>query len=58
MRYHGGVRVQEIARRLARSVSGVSVQLFTLRKRLRECVRRKLAQGEAGAEPTVDYGPA
>jgi RNA polymerase sigma-70 factor (ECF subfamily) len=58
MRYNHGLRVQEIARRLARSVSAVSVQLFTLRKALRGCVRRKLAQSEAGIGVDIDYGPA
>jgi RNA polymerase sigma-70 factor (ECF subfamily) len=42
-RYGDGIRVDAIARRLGRSASAVSVQLFGLRKVLRDCVTGKLA---------------
>jgi RNA polymerase sigma factor (sigma-70 family) len=43
MRYRDGLQVKVIAARLGRSVTAVSVQLFELRKLLRECVARKRA---------------
>ena len=42
-RYGEGIRVDAIARQLGRSASAVSVQLFGLRKVLRDCVADKLA---------------
>lgn len=50
-RYGEGERVQGIAERLGRSASAVSVQLFGLRKILRECVSRKM--GELENAPTA-----
>jgi RNA polymerase sigma-70 factor (ECF subfamily) len=41
MRYREGLQVKVIAARLGRSVTAVSVQLFEIRKLLRECVARK-----------------
>ena len=44
-RYRDGDAVQAIAARHGRTVSGVSVALFRVRKALLECVRRKAAEG-------------
>jgi RNA polymerase sigma-70 factor, ECF subfamily len=43
-RYDEGLRVESIAQRLGRSASAVSVQLFGLRKVLRDCVANKMTQ--------------
>jgi RNA polymerase sigma-70 factor (ECF subfamily) len=43
-RYGEGLRVTAIAQRLGRTASAVSVQLFGLRKMLRDCVADKLAR--------------
>jgi DNA-directed RNA polymerase specialized sigma24 family protein len=56
-RYGEGVRVQVIAERLARSPSAISVQLFGLRKILRECVSRKMGQPQTAASES-SYGTA
>ena len=58
MRYREGLRVDMIARQLARSASAISVQLFAVRKLLRDCVRRKLAHADIGIEPDTPHGPA
>jgi RNA polymerase sigma-70 factor (ECF subfamily) len=47
MRYRDGLQVKIIAERLGRSVTAVSVQLFGLRKQLRDCVARKRAHATA-----------
>jgi RNA polymerase sigma factor (sigma-70 family) len=49
MRYREGLQVKVIAGRLGRSVTAVSVQLFEIRKLLRECVARKRAHAKANA---------
>jgi RNA polymerase sigma-70 factor (ECF subfamily) len=46
LRYRDGFQVKNIAQRLGRSVTAVSVQLFGLRKTLRDCVTRKRSQTE------------
>ncbi|MEO8426183.1 MAG: sigma-70 family RNA polymerase sigma factor [Verrucomicrobiota bacterium] len=51
LRYREGLQVKVIADRLARSVTAVSVQLFGLRKLLRDCVARK--QAHASANPDL-----
>jgi RNA polymerase sigma-70 factor (ECF subfamily) len=43
MRYHDGLLVRDIAVRQGRSADAVSVQLFGLRKLLRDCVAGKIA---------------
>jgi RNA polymerase sigma factor (sigma-70 family) len=43
LRYREGLQVKVIAARLGRSVTAVSVQLFGMRKLLRDCVARKQA---------------
>jgi RNA polymerase sigma-70 factor (ECF subfamily) len=58
LRYREGWRVQAIAEHLARSASAISVQLFALRRLLRECVERKLAHGKRDSEPNQSHGPA
>jgi RNA polymerase sigma-70 factor, ECF subfamily len=58
MRYREGWRVDVIARQLARSASAISVQLFAVRKLLRDCVRRKLAHAQIGIEPDTPHEPA
>jgi len=55
-RYGDGIRVEAIAKRLGRSASAVSVQLFGLRKVLRDCVTGKLATLNSPIGGT--YGPA
>jgi RNA polymerase sigma-70 factor (ECF subfamily) len=55
-RYGDGLRVDAIATRLGRSASAVSVQLFGLRKVLRDCVMGKLASHDSLSESS--YGPA
>lgn len=54
LRYEKGRRVQVIARELGRSASAVSVQLFGVRKLLRDCIRSKFyrAQFESGSDLT------
>jgi RNA polymerase sigma-70 factor (ECF subfamily) len=47
LRYRDGLQVKAIAERLGRSVTAVSVQLFGLRKLLRECVARKRSHAVA-----------
>ncbi len=54
-RYGEGLRVQAIAQRLGRSPSAVSVQLFGLRRLLRECVTRKMVGGSP-SETSSSYG--
>lgn len=55
-RYGDGIRVDAIAKRLGRSASAVSVQLFGLRKVLRDCVTGKLTSHNS---PTGNsYGAA
>lgn len=49
LRYRDGLQVKVIAGHLARSATSVSVQLFGLRKLLRDCVTRK--QMQAAANP-------
>jgi len=49
LRYRDGLQVKVIADRLKRSATAVSVQLFGLRKLLRDCVARK--QTEAAENP-------
>ena len=49
VRYRDGLQVKVIADRLARSATSVSVQLFGLRKLLRDCVTRK--QVKVAANP-------
>jgi RNA polymerase sigma-70 factor (ECF subfamily) len=46
MRYGREAPVAEIARGVGRSVAAVKFQLFDLRRKLRECVTRRLATGE------------
>lgn len=55
-RYGDGQRVQTIAQRLARSPSAVSVQLFGLRKILRDCVTRKMKANGATSKSAASYG--
>lgn len=40
-RYHQRLAIEEIGKILSKTVSAVSVQLFTLRQKLRECVEKK-----------------
>jgi RNA polymerase sigma-70 factor (ECF subfamily) len=42
MRYSRGISLVDIARRRKRSVSAVKYHLFAIRKKLRECIGRKL----------------
>jgi DNA-directed RNA polymerase specialized sigma24 family protein len=49
-RYGEGLRVTAIAQRLGRTASAVSVQLFALRKMLRDCVADKLAREHTGTK--------
>jgi RNA polymerase sigma-70 factor (ECF subfamily) len=46
-RYEEGLRVQGIAQRLGRSAAAVSVQMFGLRKLLRDCVTKRIASGQS-----------
>jgi RNA polymerase sigma-70 factor (ECF subfamily) len=49
LRYHGGLSLEELANRLHRSVGSLQVALVRIRRLLRDCVERKLAQAaEAG----------
>jgi DNA-directed RNA polymerase specialized sigma24 family protein len=50
LRYRDGLQVKAIADQLARSATSVSVQLFGLRKLLRDCVTRKQAQAAANPD--------
>ncbi len=50
LRYRDGLQVKAIANRLARSATSVSVQVFRLRKLLRDCVTRKQAQAAANLD--------
>jgi RNA polymerase sigma-70 factor (ECF subfamily) len=43
MRYSGDASIADIARRTGRSGTAVKVRLFDLRRRLRDCVDRRLA---------------
>jgi RNA polymerase sigma-70 factor (ECF subfamily) len=56
-RYGEGLRVQAIAQRLGRTPSAVSVQLFGLRKVLRDCVANKMAGAKTGAQTGNSYEP-
>ena len=42
MRYEKNEPIRQIAEKLGRSVTALKVQLFTIRKTLRQCVKRKL----------------
>jgi RNA polymerase sigma-70 factor (ECF subfamily) len=50
-RYTAGDPLEKIARRLGKTVAAVKFQLFAIRKHLRECVRRKLAQAQTMPPP-------
>ncbi len=58
LRYEDGRRVQAIARELGRSASAVSVQLFAVRKLLRDCVRRKLSHAQFETGSDASHEPA
>lgn len=47
LRYQEGLRVDEIAGRMATSASAISVMLFRLRKSLLDCIQRRLSGSEA-----------
>ncbi len=47
MRYGDGLRVQDIAQRQSRSADALSVQLFGLRKVLRDCIGAKLSKADS-----------
>lgn len=55
-RYGEGLRVDAIAQRLGRSASAVSVQLFGLRKVLRDCVAGKMTPNNTTASTGSSYG--
>jgi DNA-directed RNA polymerase specialized sigma24 family protein len=56
-RYDDGLRVESIAQRLGRSASAVSVQLFGLRKVLRDCVANKMTGHDTNTATGNSYGP-
>ena len=56
-RYSEGMRVDAIAQRLGRSASAVSVQLFGLRKVLRDCVAAKMPPCKTSSPTGSSYGP-
>ena len=56
-RYGEGLRVGAIAQRLGRSASAVSVQLFGLRKVLRDCVAGKMTPSNTTSSTGSSYGP-
>jgi len=43
MRYTENTRLERIAKKIGKSVSATKFELFAIRKRLRECIRKKLA---------------
>jgi RNA polymerase sigma-70 factor (ECF subfamily) len=55
-RYGEGLRVEAIAQRLGRSASAVSVQLFGLRKVLRDCVAGKMTSHGRNSPADSFYG--
>ena len=42
LRYQGAVAVKEIASRLGRSESNISIILFRIKKTLKKCIQKKL----------------
>jgi RNA polymerase sigma-70 factor (ECF subfamily) len=48
MRYGQGLSVREMAARLQRSVEAVEMMLVRIRRALRDCIERKLAQAARG----------
>ena len=55
-RYGDSLRVTAIAQRLGRNASAISVQLFGLRKALRDCVADKMAREHTSGTKESSYG--
>lgn len=53
-RYTEGVSIEELAGRLGRKASAVTMQLHRLRVQLADCIQRKLAPGRAVSGPDDD----
>jgi DNA-directed RNA polymerase specialized sigma24 family protein len=46
LRYSKDASIGSISRHLGKSASAVKFQLFAIRRKLRECVNRKIAMGQ------------
>lgn len=48
-RYHHGVSVKDMAKRLSRSANNIGVMLFRIRTQLHECISKRIGEGDNDA---------